>query len=253
MSTTLLQSHDLAHGYEFGAGPRVIDIYDDFSNGLNTDTTTGLGRWFFLETNAGATQIVDIAEGRGALKITHSSNDNEVVSLQRNVGVLTSQVAPGTPIRWGCRFKHTNVDDTDLHIGLSIQDVSITASEPADHCMFRLQESDASGALELRVGKDSVYQDVTGIVTLADSTWVRAFFEFWPTTGNLDTGTLNYIVHSGGTRARGSITLTNTFPDDVLIVPTIQVQSGNNAGTDSLYVNWVRLQYVLAEYTEGTG
>lgn len=237
---------------EYGNGPLVWEFFDDFNTGLDNNTTTGLGRWFFLETAAGATETIDYAGGGafGVLKLLQTTNDNDVISMQANSGILTSSAANNLPIRFGCRFQVADADDVDASFGLAIQDTSIAASAPADFVLFQIAEG--SAALKLVASKDSVTQSATGIVTVADATWVRAFFEFWPITGNQDSGILYYTVHSNGSKVTGNITLSNTWPDDVLIVPTIQVQNGS-VDADANYVDWIYASCARADYTDGTG
>ena len=85
-----------------------------------------------------------------------------------------------------------------------------------------------------------------------DATWVRCFFEFYPTTGNTDSGLLYYTVHTNGTKSTGVITVADTFPDNVLIVPTIQVQNGST-DADATYVDWIYAHAVRADIADGTG
>lgn len=239
--------------FEWGNGPRDWLFFDDFNGGLDNNTTTGLGKWFFLETAAGATQTIDYTGGGngGVLKLLQTTNDNDVISMQANSGILTSALAPNTPIRFGARWQTADVDDVDFAIGFAIQDTSIAASAPADFCLFQLSEG--SGALKLVSSKDSVTGSATGIVTMADATWARVFFEFWPTVGNLDTGILRYRVHHNGSDSQWqSISLSNVFPDDVLIVPTIQVQNGST-DADATYVDWIYAHAIRADYVDGTG
>jgi hypothetical protein len=248
--------NDLLKGaptFQWGNGPRDWLFFDDFTRFPQNSTTTGLSDWFFLETAAGATQTIDYAGGTGGgvLKLLQTTNDNDVISLQANSGIKLSMCEPGTPIRFGCRFQTADVDDVDLAIGLCIQDVSIAASAPADFCMFQLSEG--SAALKLVSSKGSTTGSATGIATMADATWARVFFEFMPVTGNTDTGTLSYRVHTNSYDSKWqSINLVDTFPDNVLVVPTIQVQNGST-DPDASYVDWIYAHAIRSEYVDGTG
>lgn len=238
---------------EYGNGPRDLVFFDDFF-GISSSATAGAATWLLTETAAGATQLLDTGASGGILEFTFTATptDEDVIQFQANSGFKIQDLAPNTPIRFGCKFKTADVSHNDLHIGLVIIDPSIAASEPADLVAFRIVAADADGQLDLIVQKDSVEQVQTGIVTLADDTWCRAFFEFWPTVGNTDSGTLYYTVHSNGTMARGTMTITNTFPDDVVIYPTIGAQiEGTDA--DVYSVDWIYCHAIRPEYTDGTG
>lgn len=238
---------------EYGNGPRDWLFFDDF-NDLNMSATAGLAKWLLTESAAGATELLDTGAGFGILEFTFTATptDEDVIQLQANSGVKVQDLAANTYLRFGCRFKTADVSHNDLHIGLSIIDASIAASEPADIIAFRIVAADGDGQLDLLVQKDSVEQVQSGIVTLADDTWCRAFFEFRPTVGNTDSGTLYYTVHSNGTIARGSMTISNTFPDDVVIYPTISAQiEGTDADVYSF--DWIYAHAIRPEYTDGTG
>jgi hypothetical protein len=239
--------------FEYGNGPNDWLFWDDF-NDLNASATAGAAKWLLTESAAGATQLLDTAAGFGILEFTFTATptDEDVIQFQANSGIKIQDLAPNTPIRFGCRFKTADVSHNDLHLGLSIIDASIAASEPADIAAFRIVAADADGQLDLLIQKDSAEQVTSGIVTLADDTWCRAFFEFWPTVGNTDSGTLYYKVHSGGTLARGTMTISNTFPDDVVIYPTISAQiEGTDADVYSF--DWIYCHAIRADYVDGTG
>ena len=237
----------------FKEGPQDVLVWDDFM-GFNMSATAGLADWLLTETAAGATELLDTAAANGILEFTFTATptDEDVIQIQRNSGFQIDSLKANTPFRFGCRFKTADVSHNDLHIGLSIIDASIAASEPADIVAFRIVAADGDGQLDLLVQKNSAEQVSSGIVTLADDTWCRAFFEFWPTTGNTDSGILYYEVHTNGTVARGTMTLVDTFPDDVVIYPTIAAQiEGTDADVYSF--DWIYAHGIRADYVAGTG
>jgi hypothetical protein len=93
---------------------------------------------------------------------------------------------------------------------------------------------------------------VDPICLVGDATWTRVFFEFTPETGNTDSGTVRYYVHTGGVLYQGSLYLSGTFPDDVAIFPLIQVQV-EGTDEDVLNVDWIYAHAIRADYTDGTG
>lgn len=235
----------------YGEGPQDWQFFDDF-NDLNVSGTAGAAKWRYDKTAGGATALLDADLGGGVLELTQAANDDDVISLFANSGFLlnTGGLANTASVRFGCRFQVTDADDCDIHIGLGIYDASMKASEPADWIGFRLIDGD--GNLDVRTGKDSTYQTFDSVIAVADATMVRAFFEFTPTGGNMDSGTLRYTIHSNGTVVRGQQTITNCFPDDVIIYPFIQFQNGA-ASADVAKVDWIYAHCIRAVYTEGTG
>jgi len=233
---------------EHNVGPDSWAFWDDF-NDLNFSATSALAKWTMLESTAGATELLNLTLTGGVLTLTQAATDNDVISLIGNAGVKVSDLKAGETLYFGCRFKTEDADDVDLHIGLGLHDTSYQASAPADYVAFQLVEGAAT--LNLRCSKDSVITSATAIATVSDDTWVRAFFAYTPTS-TTDIGTLEYIVHSGGTRVTGSINTAGNFPDDVVIFPVIQVQNGA-AAADVSSVDWIYAYASRAAFTDGTG
>jgi hypothetical protein len=240
--------------FVMNSGPQDWCFFDDF-NDLNISTTSAAAKWTHLTTDAGNTARLSLTEGGGVLALAYSSpTDEDVIHLAANAGIITgTQLKSGTPIRFGCKFKATDpTAGCDIHIGLSIHDTSMAAGAPADWVGFRVLAAETTGDLNLVVSKDSVVQMVDPICLLSDATWVRAFFEFWPTVGNTDSGTLYYEVHHNGSVTKGSLTVSNTWPDDVVIFPLIQVQV-EGTDEDVLNVDWIYAHAIRADYVDGTG
>jgi hypothetical protein len=236
----------------YGEGPQDWFFEDDF-NELNVSGTRGAAKWTLDKTDAAATALLDQDLGGGVLELTQAANDNDVISLFASSGfqLSTQGLANAISVRFGCRFQVTDADDCDIHLGLAPYDASMVASENNDLIAFRLL--DGSAGLDLRVGKDGTYQTGDNLIAVADATMVRAFFEFIPTSGNTDSGTLYYTIHSNGSRILSDkLTLTNTFPDDLVIFPFIQFQNGA-ASADVAKIDWIYAHCIRAAYTEGTG
>lgn len=235
-----------------GQGPQVWYFFDDF-NGITVneslDTVSAVGIWTLAESSTAATELHDLTVTGGVLKITQAATDNDVVSLIANSGIKVSDLKAGEPIFFGVRFKTDDADDVDLHIGLGIHDTSYQASEPAGHCTFRLVE--ASAGLDLVARKDGTSTTADNIITIADDTWVRAFFKYTP-SATTDIGDLEYVVHSNGTVQSGTIGTAGNFPDDVVIFPVIQVQNGA-AAADTTSIDWIYAFATRADYVDGTG
>lgn len=216
-------------------GPDEWIFFDDFHDFVNS-TTAGAARWYFLETAAGATQLLGLTETGGVMELTQTTNDNDVISMIANSGIKVSDLKAGYPVEFGVRFKITDVDDADIHVGLSIQDVSMVASIPADFICFRLLDSEATGNLLLVSSKDSVLSSST-CGAMADATYARAFFKFTPTS-TTDIGDIEWEVHTNGNVYRGVLPSAGNFPDDVVIFPCIQFQNGA-AAADVASIDWI--------------
>lgn len=231
------------------AGPQAWVFFDDFNDGPFTSTTSALGKWTLFETDASATELLDLTVPGGVLKITQAANDNDVVSLIANAGIQVDALKTGETLFFGVRFKTEDADDVDLHTGLSIHDTSMAASVPADMAVFQIVEGSAS--LNLIARKDATNTSALGAGTVADGTWVRAFFAYTPTSV-ADIGTLEYRIHSNGVMTEGELTTAGNFPDDVVIFPTFQVQNGA-AAADVTHIDWMFCFATRADYVSGTG
>jgi hypothetical protein len=234
--------------FVYEQGPTDWVFYDDF-NDLNISATSGAAKWTLLETAAGATELLSLTETGGVLELTQAANDNDVISLIANSGFKLSDLKVGSPVRFGARFKVTDADDCDIHVGLSIHDTSIVASAPADYIAFRLADGDAG--LDLVISKDSALTIVDDFCDMADATYARVFFEYFPGLVT-DIGRLDYVVHTNGVTRRGSVDANGNFPDDVVIFPTIQFQNGA-AAADVANVDWIYAKAERAAYVNGTG
>lgn len=225
-------------------------------NTLPTFGAAGAGDAVLTETNSAATELLDPTEGGGVLKLTHTAADPDIIDIHYSAGppILSSglYVSPGAVcLEFGIRAKVSDVDDRDFFAGLSITDTD-QVTLAADCCLFRLLESEATGRLGLVSSKDSVPQAATGLLALADATYFRAFFQFFPEVGNTDTGLLRYFIHSGGNMAQGQIEIENTFPDDVVIRPQIQDATGA-ASAMTASIDWAYCYGRRLAPVDGTG
>jgi len=244
MSTIARDIVQLSHN----KGPDSWSFWDDF-NDLNFSATSALAKWTMLETDAAATELLDLTVTGGVLKLLQDNNDADVISMIANSGIKVSDLKAGESVYFGVRFKTDDADDTDLHIGLGIHDTSYQASAPADFVCFQLVE--AAATLNLVCQKDSVATTASAIATVADDTWVRAFFKYDPGTVT-DTGRLYWTVHSNGTKSEGYMDTNGNFPDDVVIFPVIQAQNGA-AATDATSIDWIYAHAERAAWVDGTG
>lgn len=243
--------------FVYGDGPSDWLFFDDF-NDLNISASGAsqsfTERWSHLTTDSGNTAKLSATLDGGMLTLAYSSpTDEDVISLIANSGITTGTFCKAnTPVRFGARFRLADVSHNDFHIGLSIFDQSMAAGAPDDWVGFRCLASEGAGELNLVVSKNASVQMIDPVTTLADATMARVAFEFWPTVGNTDSGLLHYTVHTNGTKTTGTLTVANTFPDDVWIAPLIQVQV-EGTDEDIAYVDWIYAHAIRANYVDGTG
>lgn len=216
-------------------GPYLVEVFDDFFT-LNISATTGAADYQLTETAAGATQLLSATESGGVLVLTQAANDNDVIDISANAGVKTSDLKPGEPYKFFCRFRTEDADDVDLHIGLNIKDASMQAGAAADYVMFRLQEGGAG--LDLVVSKDSNVTTIDNIATVIDGEYVYAEFIWKPDPTTTDTGQIQYRVICNDLISQGAATVPGNFPDDVVLFKDFQVQNGTTAADVSAIDFW---------------
>lgn len=229
-------------------GPFLIKMWEDFHT-FNMSATTGLADWQLTETNAGSTELLSATLSGGVLELTDQGTEDNVIDISANAGVRVDACNSGSPIKFQCRFKTTDADQMDIHVGLNIKDASMVAGAAADYVMFRSQ--DASAALDLVISKDSVTVEVLNFITMADDTWIHVEFTYTPTTTQ-DTGTLVYKAFTNGSAVEGSVNTAGCFPDDVVIFPDVQAQLGEGAA-DVTSIDYIGLEYTMPALASTAG
>lgn len=232
-----------------GEGPALYQFGGRLGT-LNGSATAGAADIDVFETAAGATQLVSQTVAFGAWELTQAANDNDVISMRWNAPVRFDQLLANHYFEWWFRFKVTDADDCDIHIGFAPDDNSIEASEPTDIWAVRLL--DGSAGLDMRYGKDSSYGTDDNFITIADDTFCRGYVRWKPTVGNLDSGEMYYKVHSNGVMYEATKTVNDQFPDDLLLFPVVQFQNGA-AAADVATVPWFYGHGIVANYADGTG
>lgn len=230
-------------------GPFTIKLEDDFF-GFNMSATTGLADYQLTETNASSTELLSATLSGGVLTLTDQGTEDNVIDISANAGVKVSDLKPGEPVRFWARFKTTDADQMDIHIGLNIKDASIVAGAPADYVMFR--SADGAATLDLVISKDSNVTTVSDFITLADDTWCYVEFEFVPDAATPDLGAVKYRARTNGTKAEGSVPAAGNFPDDVVIFLNLQAQLGEGAA-DVTDLDFWGMEYILPALADTAG
>jgi hypothetical protein len=230
-------------------GPFLIKQWEDFG-GLNISSTTGLADWQFTETNASSTELLSATVSGGVLELTDQGTEDNVIDISANAGVKVADCKPGAPVKFQARFKTTDADQMDIHIGLNIKDASIVAGVPADYVVFRSQ--DASAYLDLVICKDTVTTEVLNFIQLADDTWCHVEFEFVPDPVTPDLGAVKYRAITNGSLVSGSVPAAGNFADDVVLFMDVQAQLGE-AAADVTSIDYMGLEYTLPALASTAG
>ncbi len=230
-------------------GPFKIKVWDDFV-GLNLSATTGAADYQLTETNASSTELLSATLSGGVLTLTDQGTEDNVIDISANAGVKVADCKPGEPVKFCARFKTTDADQMDLHIGLNIKDASMVAGASADYVAFRT--ADASAALDLVISKDSVTTIVQDFISLADDTWCYVEFTFFPDATTPDLGSVVYKARTNGTSVSGSVPAAGNFADDVVLFPDIQAQLGE-AAANVTDIDFWELEYTLPALADNAG
>lgn len=161
----------------------------------------------------------------GNLQLLADSAENDGVQMQLlgEAFYLSGQY----PAYFGVRFQGDDVDQTDLLVGLAIQDTTAIAAV-SDGAYFR--SVDESAVLNFILEKDSV-ETSNAADTLTDSTWVEAEFYY--------DGVTNITAYIDGVQV-AQVALTDAnMPDDEYLTPILAMLTGE-AVTNSITVDWAR-------------
>jgi len=152
-----------------------------------------------------------------------AENDGVQAQLKGEAFYLSGQY----PAYFGCKFKAADVDQTDILVGLAIQDTTAIAGA-TDGAYFRTV--DEAATLQFVLEKDST-ESSTSVDTLTDDTWVVAEF-YYDGVDSIDA----YI--DGDLAASVALTDTN-MPDDEYLSPILAMLTGEGAA-NTMTVAWAR-------------
>ena len=168
-------------------------------------------------------QVIGALGGNLILTADTAENDGVQAQLLGEAFYLSGQY----PAYFGCRFKAADVDQTDILVGLAIQDTTAIAAL-SDGAYFR--SVDGSAVLNFVLEQDSV-ETSNAAATLVDDTWVVAEFYY--------DGVTNITAYINGTQV-AQVALTDAnFPDDEYLSPIMAMLTGE-AAANTLTVDWVR-------------
>lgn len=223
--------------YDTPKGPTVYRFEEDFRNGFWHSSTAGVAKWRSYEQNGADTQTVQDdylrLQTAGTAQIFHAC---------ANRGFKLQNMAAGAKVRFGTKFRVTDADDVDIHLGLGVFDSDgFTATGPTDYAGLRIV--DGAATVQSLIRKDS--SDTTSTIgTAADATWMRVWIEF-VAEATMSSGVLKIWLNSEIV----STTRLTTFPDDLYIFPVMDAEL--QVASDYLDIQWMFAECNL-DYTAGT-
>jgi hypothetical protein len=149
-------------------GPDYSIYFNDFLVAQNYAASD----WVVTETDAGATEAIAADVVGGALLLTNTATDDDIVQIQSAEEFL--KLTSGKRLWLEARFKVSDATQSDLFVGLATTDTTIMAGT-TDACGFR--KADASTTL-VSLTEDNTSETTNTLVTMADDTYVQVGF-YW--------------------------------------------------------------------------
>jgi hypothetical protein len=175
-----------------------------------------------VEGGAGESTVALTDGAGGLLLLTTDAAENDGINMQ--VTKEAFKLASGKPCYFGCRFKLSEVTQSDFLVGLCITDTDLLGGM-TDGAYFR--KVDASAAMVFALEKNS--SETTGAaVTLVADTWYVVEFFF-------DGTNVDFFV-DGTIKTR--IAQTN-LPDDEELTPSIHLLTGEGVAHTAT-IDWIR-------------
>lgn len=157
-------------GRPFG---KMCMYYNDFVSWVPDE-------WTITEVNASTQLLGD--ERNGVLSITNAGAENDGAQMQlggtgdgETVGESWAPAA-GKNLWFECRWRSTtDADQTDVFVGLHVEDTTIIAGRGSDYIGFRVDDGDA--LLDCESCASSSASSQTALATIADNTFVTTGFK----------------------------------------------------------------------------
>lgn len=151
-----------------GKGPEIVELYNDFL----VASDYAAGNWVVSETDAGATQAIAADELNGALLLTNTAGEADVLGLQSAEEFF--KMSAGKRAWFETKLKVSA--DSSLHnltVGFMTTDTTPLAT--TDSVGFRKVAASSS---ILALTEDNTTETTTAVGTLADATYVTLGF-YW--------------------------------------------------------------------------
>ena len=164
-----LATRDWFQELPIGKGPEVVEYYNDFLFAGDYSASD----WVVTETDAGATQAIAADEVNGALLLTNTAADNDIVQLQS--AEEWTKLSAGKRLWFETKLKVSDATQSDIFVGLATTDTTIIAGT-TDSVGFR--KADGSAAVEALTEDNTSETTTASVATLANSTYVTLGF-YW--------------------------------------------------------------------------
>jgi hypothetical protein len=208
-------------------GPTVCKYVDDFVRMPVDDTTGDPTEWNLAIVEAGAGDTVTVLESGvagGVLLITNAGNDND--GLQAQLKGEAFKLASGKPLYFGVKLKIDSATQSDLMVGLCIQDSGPDIlGAVTDGIYFR--KIDGTTTCNFVLEKNTS-ETATAAWTAVTTAYVTLEFYFDGT--NVDF----YVDGVKGTRP-----VTTNLPDDEELTVSLAFLNGE-ASVSTCRVDWIR-------------
>lgn len=205
-----------------GQEPDYVVWHKDWLNPSELDASND---WVATQVDGGgdAAQVFAVASDalHGELTITTNDADNDSSAIQSANESL--KLEAGKRLWFEARWKIQDADDSDVLVGLSINDT--TPLDASDRVNFKLTEG--SAALAFEAVKNSTATTASAIATLSDATYVKTGF-YWDGVSKIEA----YVDREK------VATITSNIPDDENLAVNLFVQTGA-AATRTLTVDYI--------------
>lgn len=151
-----------------GGAPDLVAYFNDFLFAGNYSATD----WVVTETDSAATEVITADELNGALTLTNTAADDDVVQLQSAEEWM--KLAVGKRAWFETKLKVSDATQSDFYVGFATTDTSIIAGT-TDSCGFR--KSDGAAAL-VSLTETSTTETTNTAATVADATYITLGF-YW--------------------------------------------------------------------------
>lgn len=222
--------HDSKYKYRFydAFGPTVCKYVDDFVRMPVDDTTGDPTEWNLTIVEVGAGDTVTSLESGvagGVLLITNAGNDND--GLQAQLKGEAFKLASGKPLYFGVKLKISSATQSDLMVGLCINEGASPdiLGAVTDGVYFR--KIDGTTTCNFVLEKDSA-ETATAAWTAATTAYVTLEFYF-------DGTYIDFWVDG----VKGTRPVTTNLPDDEELTVSLAWLNGE-AAVGTCRIDWIR-------------
>lgn len=216
----VLRDAQLPHRWYDAFGANVVKCSFDWRNVISTTTAAG-----FTPTLSNGTFVSTDSTSGGLVQFALGGQDNAKVQVQSFTELF--KFAAAWPAYFGCKFKLTDVDDNDVHLGMIIRDTDFSDGV-SDGVYFRV--ADTSAVMSFVLEKDSA-ETTYEVATLADLGVYTVEFYY--------DGAGYVHAYLNGVLVTSIATSNANWPNDEDLTFSLGVQAGSAAANHG-YIYWSR-------------